>query len=140
MFLSSVHVCWQGFERENGRGRGINCLHVYSKRTGTGHKVHVCLCESTGADSDVLVSLWMEVMRLGWQLCWCQGGSARLTADVQCVIQSTAHLTLCTGALHEMCCGRPDSQCRRVVQNKSYLSRNTEMLLMNMKTYFKNPM
>lgn len=45
----------------------------------------VCVSESTGADSgDVLVSLWMGVMRLGWQLCSCQGGSARLMANVQC--------------------------------------------------------
>ena len=43
----------------------------------------------------------MEVMGLGWQLCWCQGGGARLTANVQqCVIQSTGRLTLCAGALH----------------------------------------
>lgn len=81
------------------------CPQVCLKITRVGHKAHVCLflrvSKSTGADSgDVLVSLWMEVMRLSWQLCWCQGGSARLMANVQCVIHSTVQLTLCTGALH----------------------------------------
>lgn len=60
----------------------------------------VCLSvrvnEPTGADSgDVLVSLWMEVMRLSWQLCWCQGGSARLTANVQCVIHLNGVVGIC---------------------------------------------
>lgn len=40
-------------------------------------------------------------MRPGRQLCWCQGGGARQTAHVQCVIHLTGGLSLCTGHLHQ---------------------------------------
>lgn len=41
----------------------------------------------------------------GWQPSWSQGGSARPTANVKCVIHSTAHPTVSTGALQQVYCG-----------------------------------
>lgn len=53
----------------------------------------------------------MSWSHCGWRSCGSAGscvgvtsGSARLTANVQCVIQLTGHLILCTVALHLMYC------------------------------------
>lgn len=59
-----LHLCQNGVRRSAGK--------------------KASLFESTGAGGgDGLVSLEMEVMKLGRQLRRCQGGTARVTANVQ---------------------------------------------------------
>lgn len=105
VFMSLVHIhrqrCVFWTERSPAMRERLLCQNACLKMTRTGYKVHVCASEPAGADSaNVLVSLWMEVRRLSWRLCWCQGGSARLTAHVQCVI----HCTVTAGNRHYALC------------------------------------